>query len=91
MLFRTCRPEKGAFVGANFPGAVQAKSLRTRAKKGAHPYRVVLQDVVARLRGSKLRFEALMQGEKPDDNIPWCSSAIETFIFPLCCACMSVT
>jgi hypothetical protein len=50
---------------------MQARTRRTRLQKGVHPYRIVLQDVVQRLRGTKLRLEALMAGDKPDESIPW--------------------
>lgn len=74
------RPNKYIILGGV---RVQARTRRTRLEKGAHPYRVVLQDVVMRLRGTKLRLEALMGGDKPDEAIPWCALRILSCKRPL--------
>lgn len=48
------------------------QAQRIVQEKGCHPYRIVLSDVVQRLRNTKARMEALISGQKLDDSLPWC-------------------
>lgn len=52
-----------------------AQAQRIVSQKGCHPYRIVLTDIVQRLRNTKTRMEALIKGRKPDDALPWCGEA----------------
>jgi hypothetical protein len=44
-----------------------------RMEKGVHPYRILLSDVVKRLRNTKTRVQAQLSGVKPDDSEDWCA------------------
>jgi hypothetical protein len=42
-------------------------------KKGCHPYRILLSDLVRKLRNTKNRMQALLSGNKPDNSEEWCA------------------
>ena len=52
--------------------AQAARQAEIKMLKGVHPYRILLSDVVKRLRNTKTRMQALLSGVKPDDHEPWC-------------------
>ena len=67
----SAEPAEGYSAAAQ--AARQAES-KIKMLKGVHPYRILLSDVVKRLRNTKTRMQALMSGVKPDDHAPWYAS-----------------
>ena len=57
------------------------------SRKGVHPYRIILSEVVRKLRNTKTRVQALLSGQKPDDSEDWCAFAALTCAFGFCVAC----
>lgn len=56
-------------------GATAAREAREEchSEKGVHPYRVLLSDLLRRMRNTRSRAQAALNGAKPDDAEDWCA------------------
>jgi hypothetical protein len=53
--------------------AVAAReAVHVVSAKGVHPYRVLLSNLLTRMRNTKARAQALFSGTQPDDDLDWC-------------------
>ena len=66
-------PAEGYLLAAK---AARQQASQLVMRKGVHPYRIVLSDLVRRLRNAKTRLQEQLSGRKPDDGGDWCAGLL---------------